>query len=195
MVLSFHYPQPQSFDRPQQVRVGVVESLCNTHMFYHILQFKNVSAFTTVHVVYSCDSQIPWKVRQGARVVVRNVPRDVAASSMPGTEGPENPSHVHPWSSSGGGSSGDGSRAAAADSRERERSRERPPVRTPPVRPPPVLPPLQNMAALEPLSRADRHYHYVQCPVLCLDSNGIHVKGVTACGLYFVFVSLVVLKF
>ena len=134
--------------------------------------------------------------------MVRNVAMDVAASSMPGTSGPENPSsepRAHPWSSSGGGSSGGGSHAhpwsSSGGSRERERSRDRPPVARPPVRPPPVLPPLEHMAALEPLSRADRHYHYVQCPVLCLDSNGIHVKGVTACGLYFVFVSLVVLKF
>lgn len=190
MVLSFHFPVPPSSERPHQVRVGVVESLCNTHMFSHICKFKNVSAFTTVHVVYSCDSQFPWKVRQGGRVVVRNIPMDVAEESMPGTVGPENPPSRAPWSSSGSRS-----RAASSGggtSRERERSRERASASRPPQ---PVLPPFREMASLENLSRGDRYYHYVQCPVLCLDSNSIHVKGVTACGLYFVFVSFVILKF
>ena len=67
-VLNFHYPQPPSFERPHQVRVGVVESSCNTPPVFSHLQIQNVSAFTTVCVVYSCDSLFPWKVRQGCRV-------------------------------------------------------------------------------------------------------------------------------
>ena len=37
--------------------------------------------------------------------------------------------------------------------------------------PPPTLPRFMDMAPLENLSRDQRYYHYVQCPVLCLDSN------------------------
>ena len=62
-------------------------------------------------------------------------------------------------------------------------------------REPPPTPPFMDMASLEPLSRGQRYYHYVQCPVLCLDSNSIYVKGVAACGLYLVFVSFVILSF
>lgn len=36
---------------------------------------------------------------------------------------------------------------------------------------PPTLPRFMDMAPLENLSRDQRYYHYVQCPVLCLDSN------------------------
>ena len=50
-----------------------------------------------------------------------------------------------------------------------------------------------DMAPLEPLSRDQRYYRYVQCPVLCLDSNSFYVKGVTACGLYFVILCFVIL--
>ena len=83
----------------------------------------------------------------------------------------------------------DGASSSSRDfgSRERERSERR--------APPPPTPPFMDMASLEPLSRGQRYYHYVQCPVLCLDSNSIYVKGVAACGLYLVFVSFVILSF
>ena len=42
MVLSFHFPTPPSCERPHQVRVGVVESSCNTPSVCCNLQIKNV---------------------------------------------------------------------------------------------------------------------------------------------------------
>ena len=94
---------------------------------------------------------------------------DVPVESMPGTVGPEN--STPPWSSD----SRERTRPASSASRasvDRERSRER--SRAPA---PPVHLPFTQMAALDNLSRDQRYYHYVQCPVLCLDSNSIHVKS------------------
>ena len=119
---------------------------------------------------------------------------DVPVGGMPGNVGPENESDRPPWSSSDSRERTSNARASSSRaSRERERSRER--IPHPPAHPPPPPPPFMEMASLDNLSRDQRYYHYVQCPVLCLDSNSIHVKGVTACGLYFVFVSFVILNF
>ena len=137
------------------------------HLFSHICKFKNVSAFTTVSVVYSCDSLFPWKVRQGGRVVVKNIAMDVPLDSMPGPTGPINPSS-------------DSYERSGAASSSRSHVRERSP-RGPP---PPTHLPFLEMASLDNLSRDQRFYHYVQCPVLCLDSNSIHVKSYC---LWFVF--------
>ena len=105
---------------------------------------------------------------------------DVPVGSMPGNVGPENPSSIPPWASS---DSRDRARPASSASRasadDRERSRERSHVPAPPVHLP-----FTQMAALDNLSRDQRFYHYVQCPVLCLDSNSIHVKSYC---LWFVF--------
>ena len=101
---------------------------------------------------------------------------DVPVGSMPGTVGPEN--STPPWSSD----SRERTRPASSASRasfDRERSRER--SRAPA---PPVHLPFTQMASLDNLSRDQRYYHYVQCPVLCLDSNSIHVKSYC---LWFVF--------
>jgi len=133
-------------------------------------------------VVYSHDSLFPLKVRQGSRVVLRNVVRPVRNDQMPGFVGPQIERSGARWDYSRG------SRARSSRG-ERERSRER----AAPPPPPPTLPPFMDMAPLEPLSRDQRYYRYVQCPVLCLDSNSIYVKGVTACGLYFVIFCFVIL--
>ena len=104
---------------------------------------------------------------------------------MPGTMGWTSREAATWWTSR----DRDGASSSSRDfgSRERERSERR--------APPPPTPPFMDMASLEPLSRGQRYYHYVQCPVLCLDSNSIYVKGVPACGLYLVFVSFVILSF
>ena len=138
-------------------------------------------------MVYSRDSLFPWKVRQGSRVVLRNVAMPVRDDQMPGFVGPTIERSGARWSSLREDSRVASSRAASSRG-ERERSRERAP---PP--PPPTLPPFMDMAPLEPLSRDQRYYRYVQCPVLCLDSNSFYVKGVTACGLYFVVLCFVIL--
>ena len=107
---------------------------------------------------------------------------------MPGMVGPTIERSGARWSSHVKHDSRASSRAASSRD-ERERSRER--GAAPP--PPPTLPPFMDMAPLEPLSRDQRYYRYVQCPVLCLDSNSFYVKGVTACGLYFVILCFVIL--
>ena len=98
---------------------------------------------------------------------------------MPGTIGPLITPDQLRWTSRDAWAFSRDASSSSRDfgSRERERSERRPP-------PPSTLPPLMDMAALEPLARAQRYYHYVQCPVLCLDSNSIYVKGIAACGLY-----------
>ena len=103
----------------------------------------------------------------------------VEPRNMPGTIGPSISRDELRWTSREAVDR-DGASSSSRDigSRERERSERRAP-------PPPTLPPFMDMAPLEPLSRHQRYYHYAQCPVLCLDSNSIYVKGVAACGLYF----------
>ena len=45
IVLNFHYPQPPSIERPHQVRVGVVESSCNTPPVFSHLQIQKCFSF------------------------------------------------------------------------------------------------------------------------------------------------------
>ena len=77
-------------------------------------KFKNVSAFTTVSVVYSCDSLFLSKVRQGCRVVVRNIAGHVPMESMPRNIDLDNSA----WSS-------DSRERAVASSSSRSHVRER----------------------------------------------------------------------
>ena len=100
-------------------------------------------------------------------MVVKNIAMDVPMESMPGTTGPINPSSD---------SLERGGAASSSRSYVRERSPRGPA--------PPTRLPFLEMASLDNLSREDRYYHYVQCPVLCLDSNSIHVKSYC---LWFVF--------
>ena len=164
------------------------------HLFAAICKLKMFSFRNCLFVwfIHSRDSLFPWKVRQGNRVVLRNVVMPVRDDQMPGMVGPTIEHSGARWSFSREADSRAASSRAAASSRvagERERSRER----GAPPPPPPTLPPFMDMAPLEPLSRDQRYYRYVQCPVLCLDSNSFYVKGVTACGLYFVILCFVIL--
>ena len=82
---------------------------------------------------------------------------DVPRGSMPGIVGPEN--STPPWSSD----SCERARPASSASRasvDRARSRERSRVPAPPGHLP-----FTQMAGLNNLSREQRYYHYVQCPV------------------------------
>ena len=131
----------------------------------------------------------PGKVRQGNRVVLRNVVMPVRDDRMPGMVGPTIERSGARWSFS----REDDSRAAggrASSSRGRDHERERSRERAPP--PPPTLPPFMDMAPLEPLSRDQRYYRYVQCPVLCLDSNSFYERS--HC-LWFVFCDFVFCNF
>ena len=56
MVLNFHFPHPPSRDRPHQVRVGVVESSCNTPSVCCNLQIKMFSFHNClwfIHMIHS----------------------------------------------------------------------------------------------------------------------------------------------
>ena len=98
-------------------------------------------------MVNSRDSLFPWKVRQGSRVVLRNVVMPVRDDQMPGFVGPTIERSGARWSSHVASS------RAASSRDERERSRERGAAPPPP---PPRLPPFMDMAPLEPLSSSPR---------------------------------------